>query len=130
MFGLKKKGPSRPTEVFAHAVGCTIVTADPGFQPEWQGIEEGHWRRICQCWSEDIYEPRVDPRTRLDPLDPATFRHGGACEHRTRPIPPSSRPSCGFMTVRTTGWCNAAAATTAGRFRTTPRPPIERWRPD
>lgn len=34
--------------------------ADPGFQPEWQEIEEGHWRRICQCWSEDIYEPRVD----------------------------------------------------------------------
>jgi hypothetical protein len=81
MFG-RKKGPSRPTEAFAHAAGCTIVTADPGFQPEWQEIEEGHWRRICQCWSEDIYEPRVDTRTRLDPLDPATFRHGGGCEHR------------------------------------------------
>lgn len=82
MFGLKKKGPSRPTEAFAHAEGCKVVVADPGFQPEWQEIEEGHWRRICQCWSEDIYEPRVDTRTRLDPLDPSTFRHGGGCEHR------------------------------------------------
>lgn len=81
MFGLKKKGPSRPTQAFAHAVGCTIVTADPGFQPEWQELEEGHWRRICQCWGEDRYEPRVDTRTRLDPLDPATFRHGPACAH-------------------------------------------------
>lgn len=82
MFGLKKKGPSRPTEAFAHADGCTIVTADPGFQPEWQEIETGHWRRTCQCYSEDIYEPRVDKRARLNPLDPSTFRHGGGCEHR------------------------------------------------
>ena len=82
MFGLKKKGPSQPTGPFAHAEGCKIVVADPGFQPEWQEIEEGHWRRICQCYSEDIYEPRVDTRTRLDPLDPSTFRHGGGCEHR------------------------------------------------
>ena len=49
MFGLKKKGPSRPTGPFAHAEGCKIVVADPGFEPEWQEIEEGHWRRICQC---------------------------------------------------------------------------------
>jgi hypothetical protein len=64
------------------------VTADPGFQPEWQEIEEGHWRRICQCRPEDIYEPRVDTRTRLNPLDPATFRHAPECEHRdtTDPI--------------------------------------------
>jgi hypothetical protein len=39
-------------------------------------------RRTCQCYSEDIYEPRVDTRTRLNPLDSATFRHGGGCEHR------------------------------------------------
>ena len=74
MFGLKKKGPSRPTEAFAHAEGCKVVVADPGFEPEWQEIEEGHWRRICQCWSEDIYEPRVDTRTRLDPLGPGHLR--------------------------------------------------------
>ena len=49
MFGPKKKGPSQPTGPFAHAVGCMIVVADPDFQPEWQEIEEGHWRRICQC---------------------------------------------------------------------------------
>jgi hypothetical protein len=81
MIGLKKKGPSRPTEAFAHAEGCKVVVADPGFQPEWQEIEEGHWRRTCQCYSEDIYEPRVDTRARLDPLNPATFRHAGECEH-------------------------------------------------
>jgi hypothetical protein len=81
MFGLKKKGPARPTGPFAHAAGCKIVVADPDFEPEWQELEEGHWRRICQCWSEDIYEPRVDTRTRLDPLNPATFRHLGGCEH-------------------------------------------------
>jgi hypothetical protein len=59
MFGLKKKGPSRPTEAFTHADGCKVVVADPGFQPEWQEIAEGHWRRICQCWSEDVYEPHA-----------------------------------------------------------------------
>jgi len=31
---------------------------------------------------EDIYEPRVDTRTRLNPLDPSTFRHAPECEHR------------------------------------------------
>jgi hypothetical protein len=77
MFGLKKKGPSQPTGPFEHAFGCKVVVADPGFQPEWQKTEEGHWRRICQCYSEDRYEPPVDTRTRLDPLDPSTFRHGG-----------------------------------------------------
>jgi hypothetical protein len=82
MFGLKKKGPSQPTAPFAHAVGCVIVKADPGFEPEWQEIEEGHWRRTCQCYSEDRYEPRADTRTRLAPHDPATFRHFPECEHR------------------------------------------------
>ena len=82
MFGHKKKGPSRPTGLFAHADGCKIVVADPDFEPEWHELEEGHWRRTCQCYSEDIYEPRVDTRTRLNPLDPSTFRHGGGCEHR------------------------------------------------
>ena len=81
MFGLMKKGPSRPTQPFAHAEGCKIVVADPSFQPEWQEVEEGHWRRTCQCCAEDIYEPRADPRKRLDPLDPSTFRHARQCEH-------------------------------------------------
>jgi hypothetical protein len=82
MFGLKKNGPSQPTGPFAHADGCKIVVADPDFEPEWEELEEGHWRRTCQCYSEDRWEPRVDTRTRLDPLDPATFRHLGGCEHR------------------------------------------------
>jgi hypothetical protein len=56
--------------------------ADPDFEAEWQELEEGHWRRTCQCYSEDRYEPRVDTRTRLDPLDLSTCPHGGGCEHR------------------------------------------------
>jgi len=82
MFGLKKKGPSQPTGPFEHAFGCKVVVADPGFQPEWQEIENGLWRRICQCYAEDRYEPPVDTRPRLDPWDPATFHHLGGCEHR------------------------------------------------
>ena len=82
MFGLKKKGPSQPTGPFAHAEGCKIVVADPDYEPPWQEIEEGHWRRICQCYSDDRYEPRADSRTRLDPMDPSTFRHFGECKHR------------------------------------------------
>ena len=31
---------------------------------------------------EGLAEPRIDTRTRLDPLDPSTFRHLGGCEHR------------------------------------------------
>jgi hypothetical protein len=92
MFG-RKKGPSRPTEPFAHAVGCKVVVADPGFQPQWQEIEEGHWRRTCQCCSEDIYEPHVDTRTRLNPLDPSTFQHAGRCEHRNTTDPAVIRGS-------------------------------------
>jgi hypothetical protein len=82
VFGLKKKGPRQPTGPFAHAYDCKLVKSDPGFEPQWQEIEEGHWRRICQCRPEDIYEPRVDTRTRLNPLDPSTFRHAPECEHR------------------------------------------------
>jgi hypothetical protein len=82
MFGLKKKGPSQPTGPFAHADGCKLVVADPDFEPEWQGLDEGHWRRICQCHAEDRWEPRADTRTRLDPLDPSTFAHFPACKHR------------------------------------------------
>ena len=81
MFG-RKKGPSQPSGPLAHADGCKVVVADPGFQPEWQEIEEGHWRRICQCYSEDIYDQRADTRMRLDPYDPSTFGHWPSCEHR------------------------------------------------
>jgi hypothetical protein len=27
--------------------------ADPDFEPERQELEEGHWRRTCQCYSDD-----------------------------------------------------------------------------
>jgi hypothetical protein len=82
MFGLGKKGPSQPTGPFTHAEGCPIVRTDPTFEPEWQEIETGHWRRECQCYGEDRWEAPVDRRTRLDPLDPATSRHFGQCEHK------------------------------------------------
>jgi hypothetical protein len=81
MFG-RKKGPSQPTGPFAHAHGCKLVVADPGFEPEWQEIETGHWRRECQCTPEDRWEAPVDRRPRLDPLDPSTFRHAPSCELR------------------------------------------------
>jgi hypothetical protein len=83
MFGRTKHGPSQPTGPFEHAAGCAIVRADPDFEPQWQEqLEQGHWRRTCQCYAEDIYEPPVDTRSRLDPLDPSTFGHFPACEHR------------------------------------------------
>jgi hypothetical protein len=114
MFGLQKKGPSQPTGPFAHANGCKIIVADPGFEPEWQEIEAGHWRRTCQCSSEDRYEPRVDMRTRLDPLDPSTFRHFPACEDRDTTDPKilrailtvTERESYWFVQCRTCecGW--------------------------
>jgi hypothetical protein len=81
-FGQKKKGPTQPTPPFTHADGCKLVKADPGFEPQWTEVESGHWRRECQCYAEDRWEPRVDRRTRLDPLDPATSRHAPQCEHR------------------------------------------------
>jgi hypothetical protein len=45
-------------------------------------LEEGHCGGLANANAEDRYEPRVDLRTRLDPLDPSTFRHLGGCEHR------------------------------------------------
>jgi hypothetical protein len=73
MLGFKKKGPSQPTGPFAHADGCTLAKSDPDFEPEWQEVETGHWVRVCQCWTENLYEQRADTRARLDPLDPSTF---------------------------------------------------------
>jgi hypothetical protein len=87
MLGLKKKGPTLPTPPFQHAAGCRIVRADPGFEPPWQDLEEGHWRRECQCGAEDYREPHVDRRARLDPLDPATARHLGQCEYASETDP-------------------------------------------
>jgi hypothetical protein len=109
MFGLKRKGPSRPTGAFAHADGCKLVKSDPGFEPEWQEIKEGHWRRVCQCWSENIYEPPVDTRTRLNPLDPSTFRHAGGCEHRQTTDPTIVKAILTVLERETYWWVQCGA---------------------
>ena len=87
MFGLKKKGPTQP---FTHADDCKIVKADPTVQIEWSEVERGHWREVCVCGTEDHYEP-VAARVRLDPYDPATFRHAGKCEHPSTSDPALTR---------------------------------------
>jgi hypothetical protein len=73
----RKKGPNR---AFAHSDGCKILAADPTVQIQWSEVETGHWRRVCQCGAEDVYEEPADRRVRLDPLDAKTARHLGQCE--------------------------------------------------
>lgn len=77
MFGLKKKAPA---EVFAHTSDCRIVAADPGVQIPWNEIRRGVWEARCVCGVQHHYEPVVDDRVRLDPLDAKTSRHAGQCE--------------------------------------------------
>jgi hypothetical protein len=84
MFDFKKKGPTRP---FVHADNCKIVKADPSVEISWQEIERGHWQAECRCGKEYFHEAPADRRTRLDPLDPSTFRHAGGCEHRATTDP-------------------------------------------
>jgi hypothetical protein len=79
MFGLRKKGPNR---AFRHSHDCKIVEADPCVEIPWNEIETGHWVAECLCGKEHHHEAPADRRVRLDPLDPATFRHGRGCEHR------------------------------------------------
>jgi hypothetical protein len=76
MFGLKK-GPTRP---FSHADNCKILKADPGVEIKWSEVETGHWRAVCQCGSDDVYE-EANRRVRLDPLDPKTSHHAPECEY-------------------------------------------------
>jgi hypothetical protein len=78
MFGLRKRGPTWP---FAHADNCKIVKADPGVEIPWSEIERGYWRATCVCGNQDYYEPASKP-ARVDPLDPSTAMHLGACEFR------------------------------------------------
>lgn len=40
----------------------------------------GVWEARCQCAIEYYNDPVADRRARLDPLDPKTSRHFGACE--------------------------------------------------
>jgi hypothetical protein len=77
MFGLKKRGPTRP---FTHADNCKILEADPSVQIQWSEVETGHWRAVCQCGSENVYEEPAD-RVRIDPLDPKFSRHAGECSY-------------------------------------------------
>jgi hypothetical protein len=60
---------------------CKILKADPTAQIG-RRVETEHWRAVCQCGSEDVYEEPADRRVRLDPYDPSAFRHAGQCEHR------------------------------------------------
>ena len=80
MLGFKRKGG--PTRAFSHASDCKIVKADPGVEIPWQEIETGLWIAECQCGKHYHHEPLADGRVRLDPLDPATFRHTPACPQR------------------------------------------------
>jgi hypothetical protein len=80
MLGFKKKGgPNRP---FVHAPDCKIMKVDPTTEIKWQEHERGLWIAECVCGKEYERETPADQRVRLDPLDPATFRHLGGCEQR------------------------------------------------
>ena len=54
--------------------------ADSTVRIQWSEVETGHWRRVCECGSEDVYEEPADGRVRIDPLDPKTSRHLPQCE--------------------------------------------------
>jgi hypothetical protein len=123
MFGLKKRGPTRP---FTHGDNCKILKADPTVQIRWSEVETGHWRADCQCGSEDVYEePAVvfgsTPMTR--PL----FRHAGQCEHRYTSDPALLRAVLMVRdgAARATGGWSAARATRLGTFRTAPRASVD-----
>jgi hypothetical protein len=97
MFGLSKKGPTRP---FAPADDCKILKADPGVQIPWSKVESGHWVGTCVCGEQHHYAP-APKRTRLDPLDPGTSRHGGMrVQGHDRSLRTSGPPSVQARTGR------------------------------
>jgi len=79
MSSRKERGPTRP---FMHTPDCKIMKADPTTEIKWQEVETGLWVAECRCGKEYERETPADQRVRLDPLDPATFRHLGGCEQR------------------------------------------------
>jgi hypothetical protein len=91
MFNTKKRAgpPDRP---FTHSPDCKILQADPRVEIGWSEIRRGVWEQRCVCGVRTWYAPAA-PRAKLDPLDPATSRHGGGCESRTRATLPSFGPS-------------------------------------
>jgi hypothetical protein len=111
MFGLRKKGPTRP---FVHAYDCKILAADPGVEIKWSEIERGHWVAQCVCGTERYYEPVGVNRVRLDPLDPKTAHHAPQCEFvgETNPstlkvlLKVSERDDCDWVQCSAcdTGW--------------------------
>ena len=79
MFHKKQGGP--PDRPFPHSDSCKIVEADPGVSIPWSEVERGHWTQICAC-GEQHYYATARKGARLDPFDPCTSRHGGACEFK------------------------------------------------
>jgi hypothetical protein len=80
MFRNKKK-IAPPDTPFAHSDDCKIVKVDPGVELPWSRLEYGLWKRECVCSYETWQEP-ASSRVRLDPYDPKTARHMGACEYK------------------------------------------------
>jgi hypothetical protein len=86
VLGLKRKNEP-PAQPFIHTANCAIIRTDPGFQPPWQEVERGTWKRECQCTTDYWHAAFVDDRVRLDPYDPATSRHLGQCEYASETDP-------------------------------------------
>jgi hypothetical protein len=105
----RRKGPSKP---FRHSDDCKIFKADPSVQIEWSEIRRGVWEAVCVCGRDVHYEPVADDRVRLDPLDPATARHGPSCPYRDATEIPS-----GVLKVDEKDggywWCQCAACSFA-----------------
>jgi hypothetical protein len=118
MFG-RKKGPDK---AFSHTDDCKIAKVTPDVKIPWNEVESGHWVATCQCGEQHHREPFALP-SRLDPLDPAHFRHAPQCEHRDTTAPDLIRAI--VKVVDGMGgdywWSRAASAIPPGRFRTTPR---------
>ena len=94
----KKHGP--PPRPFTHTSDCVIVRTDPGYEPPWQEIESGSWKRECQSTAEYWHAPHVDDRVRLDPLHRRPPDTSGHASTRTRSIPCSSGRSCALGTIQ------------------------------
>jgi hypothetical protein len=86
MFRRKTQRP-RDT-LFEHSENCPLVRAESGYQPIWNEVESGRWRRECRCGAEGWSAPSStialgSTRTtrRLDATS-------GSANTSARPIPP------------------------------------------
>jgi len=114
MVDRKTKGPTRE---FTHAPDCKIVKADPGVKIAWQEVETGLWVAECRCGKE--YEREAPGRRRLNPHDPATFRHIAGCQQAMRD--PDVVQLALKVQEREDYWWIASACGCVGRRRSTPR---------